>query len=158
MEFAYRDSRLRRADAKPAALLNVSLILTPASKTRIRLRAKDFQLQRIRKQPWEASAGSFFKNVTDRELAERLPNLPGPMRQAGVVPAAYLSEACGCKGLTIGGASISPRHANFIVNRGAASAADIRALAETLKARVRETFGVNLEEEVLYVGAWSMPA
>lgn len=154
MEFSYRDSRLRRAGGKPAALVGVTLRLTPAPKTQIRLKAKDIQMQRILKQPWEPSAGSFFKNVYDRTLAESLPNLPAPMKQAGVVPAAYLSEACDCKGFAVGGAAISPRHANFIVNRGHATAADIRIVAETVKARVFAQFGVMLEEEVLYVGEW----
>lgn len=154
MEFSYRDSRLRRAGGKPAALVGVTLRLTPASKTQIRLKAKDIQMQRILKQPWEPSAGSFFKNVNDHGLAESLPTLPAPMKQAGVVPAAYLSEACGCKGFAVGGAAISPKHANFIVNRGNATAEDIRTVAETVKARVQERFGVRLEEEVLYVGAW----
>lgn len=154
MEFSYRDSRLRRVGGRPAALLAVTLRLAPAPKTQIRLKARDLQMQRILKQPWEPSAGSFFKNVYDHALAESLPNLPAPMKQAGVVPTAYLSEACGCKGLTIGGAAISPKHANFIVNRGGATASDIRAVAETVKARVLERFGVRLEEEVLYVGDW----
>lgn len=96
----------------------------------------------------------FFKNVYDRALAESLPNLPKAMKEAGVVPAAYLSEGCGCKGLTMGGAGISPKHANFIVNQGGASAADIRCVAEIVKARVLDTYGVRLEEEVLYVGDW----
>jgi UDP-N-acetylmuramate dehydrogenase len=155
MEFSYRDSRLRRGGRPPAALLAVTLRLTPAPKTQIRLKAKDLQMQRILKQPWQPSAGSFFKNVYDRALAESLPNLPAPMKRAGVVPTAYLSEACGCKGLEIGGAAISPKHANFIVNRGGATAADIRALAEIVKARVWERFGVRIEEEVLYVGEWA---
>ncbi len=154
MGFSYRDSRLRRAGGEPAALLGVTLRLTPAPKHQIRLKAGDFQRQRLLKQPWLPSAGSFFKNVYDRALAERLPNLPAPMKQAGVVPTAYLSEACGCKGLTCGGAAISPKHANFLVNRGGATAADIRALAETIKARVWERFSVRVEEEVLYIGDW----
>jgi UDP-N-acetylmuramate dehydrogenase len=154
MEFSYRDSRLRRPETKPAALLGVTLRLTPGSKTAIRLKARDLQMQRIFKQPWEPSAGSFFKNVYDRALAEQLPKLPAALKEAGVVPAAYLSEACGCKGFASGGAAISPRHANFIVNRGNATARDIRAVAETVKARVYAQFGVRLEEEVLYVGAW----
>jgi UDP-N-acetylmuramate dehydrogenase len=152
MGFSYRDSRLRRAGCPPAALVGVTLRLTPASHCRVRLKAKDLQQQRLLKQPWLPSAGSFVKNVYDRALAESLSTLPAPMKEAGVVPTAYLSEACGCKGLIIGGAAISARHANFIVNRGGATAADIRALAETMKARVWERFGVRIEEEVLYVG------
>jgi UDP-N-acetylmuramate dehydrogenase len=154
MQFSYRDSRLRRSGGDTAILLGATLQLRPDSKTAIRLRAKDIQYQRILKQPWEPSAGSFFKNVNDRSLAESLPTLSEAMKCAGVVPAAHLSEVCGCKGHRIGGAAISPRHANFIVNCGGATAQDIRACAEYLKAQVFAQFGVLLEEEVLYVGDW----
>ncbi len=153
MEFSYRDSRLRRDSLRPAALLAVTLRLSPAPKPEIRRRAKDLQWQRILKQPWEPSAGSWFKNVNDRALAESLPGLPVPLKAAGVVPAAFLSEACGCKGLRVGQAAISPRHANFIVNLGGATAADLRAVADLMAARVLERFGVALEAEVLCVGA-----
>lgn len=151
MRFSYRDSRLRR-DNYPAVLLGVTLELTPASKTEIRLKAKDFQWQRILKQPWEPSAGSWFKNVYDSALAESLPTLPESMKRAGVVPAAYLSEACDCKGLRRGDAAVSSRHANFLVNCGQATAADFLQLAEIVKQRVRERFGQELEAEVLTVG------
>jgi UDP-N-acetylmuramate dehydrogenase len=155
MEFSYRDSRLRREGTQvTAALVSVTLELTPASKTHIRRQAKDFQMQRILKQPWEPSAGSFFKNVYDKTLAESLPNLPNGMKKAGVVPAAYLSEACGLKGYSVGGAGISPKHANFIVNCGNATASDIRAVADEVKRRVQDKFGVTLEEEVMSLGVW----
>ncbi len=155
MEFSYRDSCLRRAGGKNAIALQVTLQFKPDSKTAIRLRAKDFQYQRILKQPWEPSAGSFFKNVYDKALAESLPTLPLSMKQAGVVPTAHLSEACGLKGFQIGGAGIASRHANFIINRGGATASNIRAVAEHVKQVVFEKFGVHLEEEVLYVGDWA---
>ncbi|MCW3099039.1 MAG: UDP-N-acetylmuramate dehydrogenase [Chthonomonadaceae bacterium] len=154
MGFSYRDSRLRREDGEPTALLGVTLTLTPGRKTDIRLKAKEIQMQRILKQPWEPSAGSFFKNIRDRELAASLPNLPENMRKFGVVPTAFLSEECGLKGFTIGGAGVAERHANFIVNRGHATASDVRAVAETVKQRVFDRFGLKLEEEVLYVGEW----
>lgn len=155
MAFSYRDSRLRRADASPATVLSVTLNLTPRPRADILARARENQRQRIYKQPWYPSAGSFFKNVYDRALAEKLPSLPAAMKEAGVVPAGYLSAACGCKGLTVGGAQISQRHGNFVVNRGHSTAADIRALTGEVKRRVRERYGVELHEEVLYVGDWS---
>ena len=155
MEFSYRDSRLRRDDTRPAMLLSVVLTLKPAPKQQIRMKAKDFQIQRLLKQPWEPSAGSFFKNVNDHALAARLPNLPTPLKEKGIVPAGYLSEACGCKGLSVGGAAISCQHGNFLINRGRATASDVRQVAEQVKKRVLEQFGVPLEEEVLYIGEWS---
>jgi UDP-N-acetylmuramate dehydrogenase len=159
MAFSYRDSRLRRPNASPAALVGVTLRLAPKPRTEIMARARDNQRQRIFKQPWYPSAGSFFKNVYDRTLAEQLPELPAPMKEAGVVPAGYLSAACDCKGLTVGGAQISRRHGNFVVNRGNATADDIRQLTGIVKQRVFDRFGVKLEEEVLYAGDWEgLPA
>ncbi len=152
MGFSYRDSRLRHPDRPQATLIGVTLKLEPKPHSEILARARENQRQRIYKQPWYPSAGSFFKNVYDRALADRLPDLPTSMKAAGVVPAGYLSAACGCKGLSVGGAQISRRHANFVVNRGGATAQDIRTLTETVKARVRERFDVELQEEVLYVG------
>ncbi|MGC8666650.1 MAG: UDP-N-acetylmuramate dehydrogenase [Chthonomonadales bacterium] len=156
MGFSYRNSRLRQG-SQQAAVIAVKLRLTRAPRTAILAEARRNQARRIWRQPWYASAGSFFKNVIDPELAQKIPGLPGPLREAGVIPAGYLSEACGCMGLAVGGAQVSTRHANFLLNRGNATAADIRSLAELVKARVYEAFGVRLEEEVLYVGDWDEP-
>jgi UDP-N-acetylmuramate dehydrogenase len=152
MEFSYRDSKLRRGLSPQPVVVSARLQLTPGNHSAIFERARENQRQRIFKQPWYPSAGSFFKNVNDPELAQSLPNLPVPLKMAGVVPAGYLNAACGCKGLRVGDAQVSQRHANFIVNRGRATARDIRLLADIVKRRVREQFGVELQEEVLYVG------
>jgi len=94
--------------------------------------------------------------VNDIVLAQSLPLLPAALKEAGVVPAAFLIEACGLKGLTVGGAQMSAKHANFLVNfTGTALAADVRSLADAVKLRVRDEFGVTLEEEVLAVGDWA---
>ena len=154
MGFSYRDSRLRRSAGPAATIVAVTLKLEKKARTEILARARDNQRQRIFKQPWYPSAGSFFKNVYNRKLAEELADLPAPMKEAGVVPSGYLNGACGCKGLAVGGAQISRRHANFVVNRGHATATDIRTLTRIVKQRVFERFGVELEEEVLYAGDW----
>ena len=161
MEFSYRDSRLRRL-AEQGGPIGRTVILS----CRLRLsergdpdailaRAKEYQAQRRAKQPYAPSAGSFFKNVVDKSLAETVSGLSPGMRAAGVVPAGFLSEACGLKGLREGGAGVSQEHANFLVNAGGATATDVRRLAARVKAAVWERFGVGLEEEVLYVGDWS---
>lgn len=155
MGFAYRDSRLRRGDAGRCVVTRVRFQLEPRSQKAIFDEARDYQRQRISKQPPPASAGSFFKNAVGHRLAERVPGLPDKLREAGVVPAGFLIEACGLKGTRIGGAALAERHANFIVNVGRASATEIRTLAELAKRRVAEQFGVELEEEVLYLGDWS---
>jgi UDP-N-acetylmuramate dehydrogenase len=96
--------------------------------------ARDAELRRT-KHPLEyASCGSFFKN-------------PSPDR-----PAARLIEEAGLKGLSVGGAQVSERHANFLVALPGASAADIVALAAEVRRRVREQSGVELVEEVVRLG------
>jgi UDP-N-acetylmuramate dehydrogenase len=155
MEFSYRDSRLRRDMTRPAALISAVLRLTPEPKPVIRQRAKEIQRQRMLKQPWEPSAGSFFKNIHNRELAQAIPGLPDLMKERGVVTSAFLIDQSGCKGLRVGGAGVSLKHANFVVNLGCATAYDIRAVVETVRAKVYAVFGIQLEEEVLYVGDWS---
>ncbi len=161
MEFSYRDSRLRRlAEAGEqigrTVILSCTLRFTEHDDPDIIMaRAKEYQAQRRAKQPYAPSAGSFFKNVVDRELAARVPGLSPGMREAGVVPAGFLIEACGLKGLREGGAEASAKHANFFINAEGATASDLRRLAQTVKARVYDRFGVSLCEEVLYVGDWS---
>jgi UDP-N-acetylmuramate dehydrogenase len=99
-----------------------------------RARIKDLLSRRIATQPLNLpNAGSVFRNP------------PGDF-------AARLIEACGLKGRRSGGAVISDKHANFIVNTGGAAAADIESLIEQARTRVLERFGVVLECEVRIVG------
>lgn len=152
--FSYRDSILRRPNALAITLLAVKMQLRQGIPLEIYSRAKDYQRQRIIKQPPHPSAGSFFKNVQSYELVELLPGLPPGLKESGIVPAGYLVEACGLKGARIGGAKISERHANFLCNVESAKAQDIRNLASLVKKSVLEKFDVALEEEVLYIGDW----
>jgi UDP-N-acetylmuramate dehydrogenase len=155
MEFAYRDSVLRRPNPPAAAIARVEFRLPPRPAKAIYDEAREYQRQRISKQPPSPSAGSFFKNVVDGDLAAVLPGLSDGMRKAGVVPAGYLVEAVGLKGYRWGGAAIGRRHANFILNVNGATATEIRQLALRAKRAVLARFGVELEEEVLYLGDWS---
>lgn len=155
MEFAYRDSVLRRPNPPSFVLLQVRLKLPRGNAKAIYDEARDYQRQRISKQPSPASAGSFFKNVNSQRLADSLDNLPERLRGTGVVPAGYLIEKAGLKGYRHKGAMFGERHANFILNVGNASASAIRELAELGKATVQKQFDILLEEEVLYLGDWS---
>jgi UDP-N-acetylenolpyruvoylglucosamine reductase len=78
---------------------------------------------------------------------DRLP--PGMPPSAGA-----LVDRAGLKGSQIGGARVSPVHANFVVNDGHATAGDIRGLIEAARAAVRARFDVELREEVVYLGEW----
>ncbi len=153
--FAYRDSILRRPEPPNLCLLRVRLQLARGNPRDIYDSAREYQRQRIAKQPPQASAGSFFKNVADAKLAESLGDLPKPLREKGIVPSGHLIEAVGLKGHRLGGAVLGPLHANFIVNLAGATATNIRDLASLAKRAVFERFGVELEEEVLYLGDWS---
>lgn len=153
--FSYRDSILRRNPPPQIVVLRAEFKLNPGSPIAIYDEARENQRQRISKQPPSASAGSFFKNVNDRALAEHLDSLPEGLRKAGVVPAGFLIEAVGRKGFRRGGAMHGAKHANFLLNVGGATAFELRSLAEETKQIVRERFAVELEEEVLYLGDWS---
>jgi UDP-N-acetylmuramate dehydrogenase len=98
--------------------------------------------------------------ITIKELLERriaaqplnLPNAGSVFRNPPNDYAARLIEECGLKGRAVGGAMISDKHANFIVNTGGARAADIETLIETAHRSVLEKFGIDLEREVRIVG------
>lgn len=155
MCFSYRDSVLRQLDPPRIVLLAARFRLPFGDPHEIYCSARDYQRQRILKQPPPASAGSFFKNVIDHELAATIPGLTPGMRDAGVIPAGFLIEQCQLKSVRFGGAQIGGRHANFILNVANATASELRRLAEFAAHRVFEKFGVTLEEEVLYIGDWT---
>jgi UDP-N-acetylmuramate dehydrogenase len=87
--------------------------------------------------------GSVFKN----------PSGPSWKQEGGPKTAGQLIEAAGLKGFTIGGAQVSPLHANYFVNTGSATAADVKQLIEHVQGQVRDRFGVTLEPEVKIIGS-----
>jgi UDP-N-acetylmuramate dehydrogenase len=98
-------------------------------------------------------AGSIFKNLLFAELPPVVASaVPAAVVREGKVPAAYFLEQVGAKGAQRGQIHVATYHANLIYNAGGGSAADICALISDLKNRVRARFGMELEEEVQYVG------
>ena len=130
---AYRDSIFK--SEKPGWVVRSATFETGEDDpSRIRERIKEVQRHRRQTQPIEKrSLGSTFKNP------------PGDA-------AGRLIDACGLKGRRIGGAQISEKHANFIVNLGGASADDVLALMAEMRNRVFERFGIELEPEVRVIG------
>jgi UDP-N-acetylmuramate dehydrogenase len=131
--FAYRDSVFKRSRDR---WVITSATFTTTSETPASVRARLLEVQKHRRatQPIEQrSLGSTFKNP--------------PGESAG-----RLIDACGLKGLRIGGAQVSPKHANFIVNLDGASADDVLALMAEMRDRVRERFGIELEPEIRVIG------
>ncbi len=97
--------------------------------------------------PQEPSAGSIFKNSEiDKDILkdERLKRF----EEVGFIPARFLIEECGLKGKIIGGAQISEKHPNFIINIGDAKKEDIEALINIVKKEVKGVFGIDMKEEV----------
>ena len=106
-------------------------------------------------QPLEyPNIGSIFKNVDVRLVSKRV---QGEFAQViktdpfPVVPAAALIDRVGLKGVSCGGAMISPKHPNFIVNVLAANAGEVKTLIQLMKFKVKKAFGIALEEEIIYV-------
>ncbi|KKS83111.1 MAG: UDP-N-acetylenolpyruvoylglucosamine reductase [Candidatus Wolfebacteria bacterium GW2011_GWC1_43_10] len=98
------------------------------------------------KYPQEPSAGSVFQNL-DKEKFYGAPS----------ISAAYYIDSLGMKGKRIGGAEISGRHANIIINRGGATAKNVIKLASMIKKRVKRKFGIEFKPEVQFVGFKSSP-
>jgi len=142
-EFSYRQSILRK---KHDILLRATFELHYDEKENIKARIEENLEKRKEKHPPQgiACAGSYFKN----------PVLP----EGKKLPAAYFLEKVGAKNTKIGGAAVYPGHSNFIINQERASARDVICLARELKKRVRERFGFDLEEEVIFLPAgFSLP-
>jgi len=125
-EFAYRASTLDRR----AVVCSAELELRPAPIAQVQEELRRHIERRNATQPLELpNSGSIFRNP------------PGDY-------AARLIEMAGAKGLRVGGAQVSEKHANFIVNRGGATCADVLALVDQVKETVRRVHGVDLELEV----------
>jgi UDP-N-acetylenolpyruvoylglucosamine reductase len=133
---AYRRSGLRQGEV----VARVDFRLEPRAPEEIKQAVADMQAQRKAAQPTnKRTFGSVFKNP-EHELS-----------------AGRMLEACGLKGHRIGGAQISPRHANFIENAGEGTATEAVALMAEARRRALEEYGVELEREVRFVGRLELP-
>lgn len=147
-EFDYRDSRLKR---EPRVLLSCLLQLQRGGRAEIdRVIEEKLEIRRVKHPQWrvEPTAGSYFKNLPPDWQRPDAKHSPGTRR----VAAGQLLDEVDCRGLRVGDALVFPKHANIIVNAGRATAKEVLQLAEIMKARVREKFGVELEEEVMFLG------
>jgi UDP-N-acetylmuramate dehydrogenase len=131
--YSYRSSALKRDPG--SVVLAGTLGLSHSTAEACKARVKEYSAQRERTQPAGASMGSMFKNP------------PGDY-------AGRLLDEAGLKGLRIGNAWISEKHANFFVNDGRAAARDVASLIETARERVKKASGVELELEIEFIGDW----
>jgi UDP-N-acetylmuramate dehydrogenase len=143
MGFGYDRSRLHDTGE---IVLSAVFDVTPGDPAVLRQGARASLAYRKRTQPLDTpSAGCVFQN---------------PQKDRDTVPdgipwsAGALVDRAGLKGAAEGGARVSPTHGNFIVNEGGATAGDIRRLIERCRAGVRQRFGVELREEIVYMGEW----
>jgi UDP-N-acetylenolpyruvoylglucosamine reductase len=135
--FAYRRSAIGAAEVVAA----VEFRLSPRPVDEIKRTVAEMQAQRKASQPTnKRTFGSVFANPHGHELT-----------------AGRMLESCGLKGHRIGGAQISPRHANFIENAGDATSADALALMAEARRRALEEFGVELRREVQFLGPLELP-
>ncbi len=136
--FQYRWSRLKETQE---ILLEAKLKLKPGCSHEITGEIERIKEERKGKHPskeW-GCAGSYFKNID--------PEKPGERR----IAAGLLLDKVGAKGIKKGCATVYPGHANFLTNPGGATCKDILALADLLKEKVRSEFGIELEEEVMFI-------
>ena len=137
---SYRDSRFKHpAAAGPAEIVvAATFVLEPADAVVIKTRLDDIRRWRQAHQPLGLpSAGSTFRNPADGSSAgERI-------------------DRAGLKGLRVGGATVSEKHANFLVTERGATATDVRRLVDRIHATILERDGVDLRPEVEFVGDWA---
>ncbi|HEY60203.1 MAG TPA: UDP-N-acetylmuramate dehydrogenase [Anaerolineae bacterium] len=134
LNFAYRTSSLKREN-EDAVILSALLKIESGNPDTIITTMKKNKNRRTKTQPPGASMGSIFRNPKGAK-------------------AGRLIEAAGLKGKRIGGAEISPMHANFIINTGRANAQDVWALIDLMHRTVLSKFGIKLYPEIQLIGDW----
>lgn len=131
LEFGYRMSRVKK---EKLIVLSVTMLLEKKEQSAIYEKMNDFSQRRREKQPLEyPSAGSTFK------------------RPEGMFAGKLIMDA-GLRGYTVGDAQVSEKHCGFVINRGNATAKEVRTVIKDVQEKVKETFGVELETEVIFVG------
>lgn len=148
--FGYRDSAVKH---EPVTILTVRVSLQTGDITDAKKTVLEYAKYKKEHQPLgKPSAGCMFKNyvlrVQDHALAQRFADV---MRN-GAVPAWALIQGVGMAGMKMGGIEISEQHANFFLNNGKGTAKQVVMLVSMVKQRVRDAYGVQLVEEVQFIG------
>ena len=139
LDYSYRSSKLKR-ESDDAIILSALFEIQPGDANQIKADVEKFRERRMKNQPPGASMGSVFRNPPDDK-------------------AGRLIEAAGLKGKKIGGAIISPKHANFIINEGGAKAQDVLDLLVLARESVEKQFHIALFPEIEVLGDWdALPA
>ncbi len=142
-QFAYDSSSIQKTKD---IVLTVVFAMKRGSREALWKIANESVIYRHETQPQGVhSPGCTFRNVSEAQAL----SVPTPNHTTS---AGFLVDHAGCKGMHVGDAKVSDVHANFIVNKGAASASDVVQLIEKIRAKVYGQFGVNLEEEIVRIG------
>jgi UDP-N-acetylenolpyruvoylglucosamine reductase len=136
LDLVYRGSAFTRGQFREKVVLSCEFTVWPGEADSLMQRVRELDGKRLTAQPRGRNAGSIFKNPPEH-------------------PAWRLIDQVGLRGHRIGDAMISDRHCNFFLNAGQARAADVKALIDLARERVREGFGIELELEVGLVGEWT---
>ena len=130
IHWGYRETSI----PKNEIILETTLKLIPSDKSSIRIRMEKNLQRRKKTQPiGKPSCGSVFRNPPQYSVGKMI-------------------EECGLKGFSVGGAQVSDIHANFIVNNGNATAADVSSVMQEVYGKVKDTYGVELKPEVKFLG------
>lgn len=154
--FGYRDSLFKE---EKYLILGCELSLKKASDPAASRALMDKILsERKDKQPLgESSAGCVFKNFeyqnqTALDILRRDVDVPEQMLASKRIPAGWLIDQANLKGTAVGDFRVSEKHGNFLINKGKGSASEVLALISLIKMKVRDTFGIELQEEVQLLG------
>lgn len=151
-EFRYRESTFKRH--KDWVIFSAELGMDRAAAQELRKIADDIlQIRLAKYPPTMKCAGSIFKNLVLAELPEAVRRqIPERVVREGKAPSAYFLEQVGAKGMRNGDIQVADYHANLIYNAGQGTARELCEIIAELKGRVRDRFGLELEEEVQYIG------
>jgi UDP-N-acetylmuramate dehydrogenase len=151
-QFSYRNSVFKQKDN--LVVVSVILKLYRGNKIEIENKIKKILAKRKEKQPQLASPGSYFENpvVKNPELIQKFENDCNIKCKDDKLPAGWLIDEVGLRGKKIGNIMVSEEHTNFLVNLGGGKAEEAVMLASLIKQKVRDELGVELKEEVKYVG------
>ncbi len=150
-DFQYRNSIFKHNNQY--VIVSAQLQFFRGEENKARECLQKYSLERKNKIPPFPSAGCVFKNIPMDDMTYEFMNkIPPEKTKGGKIPVGYLIEQCGLKGKRVGGAEISSQHANFIVNFNKATFLDVMELITLAKKEVKNKFGVDLQEEIRYLG------
>ncbi|MBJ6728001.1 UDP-N-acetylmuramate dehydrogenase [Geomesophilobacter sediminis] len=151
--FGYRSSHFKRN--RNLIVLSAELALAQGSAEESQEKARHTIEKRLAKHlDFSKCVGSFFMNplVTDPEVIRTFETEQKTQCREGRIPAGWIIDRVGLRNERVGNAMVSELHANYLINTGGATAAEVQRLAELVKERVRSALGVELMEEVGYLG------